>query len=341
MDGHLNEHVAGSGVHQLELVHASHAVFQANTLLHGCADAGLHRAGNLHQVGLGHLVGGVGEAVRQFTVVGQQQQTLGFDVQAAHVEHALAHGGTQEVRDAGATFGVFHGGDHAGGLVECHVDELVVGLNGHAVHLHGHLGGVHAHTQLGHDFTVNGDAAFGNHFFADAAGCHTGLSQQLLQAHAVVVVELVVVYRGVAGAAGAVRASVVADAVFAALVCEGFTGAVGAARCAAFALGQFGTAASTCAACAELLLAKLLLAKLLVTELLLAEALCAALACAALRCAGTTAACGCALSAGLTALTGTSSAGTATAGVLGATGCRAAAAGGVSICHGVLLFSVV
>ena len=34
------------------------------------------------------------------------------------------------------------------------------------------------------------------------------------------------------------RASVVADAVFAALVCEGFAGAVGAARCAAFALGQ-------------------------------------------------------------------------------------------------------
>ena len=252
------------------------------------------------------------------------------------MEHALAHGGTQEVGDAGAPLGVFHGGDHAGGLVECHVDELVVGLNGHAVHLHGHLGGVNAHAQLGHNLTVDGDAALGNHFLADAAGRHTGLSQQLLQAHTVVVVELVVVYRGVAGAAGTVRTGVIADAVLATLVCEGFAGAVGAARCAAFALGQFGAAASTCAARAELLLAKLL-----VTELLLAEALCAALACAALRCAGATAACGCTLSTGLTALTGTTGAGTATAGVLVATGCRAAAAGGVSICHGVLLFSVV
>ena len=247
------------------------------------------------------------------------------------MEHALAHGGTQEVRDAGAALGVFHGGDHAGGLVEGHVDELVVSLHGHAVHLHGHLGGVNAHTQFGHDLTVDGDAALGNHFLTHTAGGHAGLSQQLLQAHTVVVVKLVVVDRRVAGAAGTVRAGVVADAVLAALVGEGFAGAVGAAGCAAFALGQFGAATATRAARAEFL----------VTELLLAEALYAALACAVLRCAGATAACACALSAGLAALAGTACAGSATAGVLGATGCRAAAAGGVSICHGVLLFSVV
>ncbi len=110
-------------------------------------------------------------------------------------------------------------GDHAGGFVECHVDELVVGLNGHAVHLHGSPCGVHAHAQLGHDFTADGDAGLGNHFFADAARCHTRLSQQFLQAHAVVVVELVRSTGALRGRRGG--AASVVDAVFAALVCEG------------------------------------------------------------------------------------------------------------------------
>src|SRR5699024_1826925 len=81
-----------------------------------------HVPGDLRQVGLGHLIGGVGEPVGQVAVVGEQQQAFSLIVQPAHVEQPCAAvGALQEVPDAAPTLGVGHGGHDLGRFVEHHV----------------------------------------------------------------------------------------------------------------------------------------------------------------------------------------------------------------------------
>ena len=86
----LDQHVARGGVHQLEGVHRGEAVLEFHAFLELGADSLRERSADLDQVGLGDLVGRVRQAVGEFAVVRQQQQALGGDVQAAHVEQAFA-----------------------------------------------------------------------------------------------------------------------------------------------------------------------------------------------------------------------------------------------------------
>ena len=75
----------------------------------------------------------VGQAVGQLAVVGQQQQALGVEVEAADREHPGLGG--HQVDHRGAALGVVGGGDHAGRLVEQVVDQAGPHPDGGAVDL--------------------------------------------------------------------------------------------------------------------------------------------------------------------------------------------------------------
>ena len=84
------------------------------------------------------------------------------------MEEAFAVVVADEVADARAAVRVLHGGDNALGLVEDHVDHVLVQLDAQAVDVdHGGLR-VDADAELGDDLAVDLDAAFGDHFLADA-----------------------------------------------------------------------------------------------------------------------------------------------------------------------------
>lgn len=67
-----------------------------------------------------YAVHGVGEALREFAVVGDEHQACGVDVEAADGEEASGDGvwDFDQVHDGGASFGVAGGGDDLAGLVE-------------------------------------------------------------------------------------------------------------------------------------------------------------------------------------------------------------------------------
>ena len=167
----------------------ANAVLEFDAVLELRADALRERPADLDQVGLGDLVGRVGQPVGQLAVVGQQQQALGGDVKAPDVEEPFALVVADVVADARPAFGVLHGGHHALGLVEHHVDQRVIELDAQAVHVDDGGLGIDAYTELGDDLAVDLNAALGDHLFADAAGGDAGGGHDLLQADAVGVVD--------------------------------------------------------------------------------------------------------------------------------------------------------
>ena len=67
----LDQHVSGLGVDELERIDLGDAVLELDAFAHLLAHTLFHGAVHLDQVGLGHLVGGVGQAVGEFAVVGE------------------------------------------------------------------------------------------------------------------------------------------------------------------------------------------------------------------------------------------------------------------------------
>src|SRR6476620_1452040 len=116
---------------------------------------------------------------------------FGGDVEPANVEDAFA--GIlvvlQEVADAGPAFGVLHGGHHALGLVEHHVDQVFVQLDPQPVNVDDGSLGVHADTEFGDYLAVDFDPALGDHLLADAPGGNPCGGHHLLEADAVGIVE--------------------------------------------------------------------------------------------------------------------------------------------------------
>ena len=131
------------------------------------------------EVGLLHAVLGVGEAVRQLAVVGEQDDALGLGVEPADVEETgLAVGDV--VAEALAAVRVLHGGDDTGGLVQ---REEQVRLGGHrqAVDLDLVLLRVDPHALLDDDLAVDLDPAGVDQLLAGAARAHAGAGEHLLQ----------------------------------------------------------------------------------------------------------------------------------------------------------------
>ena len=86
----LDHRLAGVGVDDPERVDLHRAVVEldARRAAGGARSRGTEPL-NLGEVGLAHLVGGVGQPVGQLAVVGEQQQALGVLVEPADVHQAL------------------------------------------------------------------------------------------------------------------------------------------------------------------------------------------------------------------------------------------------------------
>ncbi len=126
------------------------------------------------------------QAVRQLTVVGQQQQTFGVGIQTSDVKQLLvpANPVLDQVPHARATPIVRHRGVHPLGLVDRQMHQRVI--DGHPRTVdpnHGDVG-VHAGAQLGHYPVVNLYAAVEDHLLGYPARRNSGLRQHLLEPHA-------------------------------------------------------------------------------------------------------------------------------------------------------------
>ena len=79
------------------VVDARHAVVQLDSCPQLLAQPTRHRPGHRRQVGLGHLVAGVGQMVGELAVIGQQQQPRRVGVEPSHGIEAA--GGPDEIHD--------------------------------------------------------------------------------------------------------------------------------------------------------------------------------------------------------------------------------------------------
>ena len=122
----------------------------------------------------------------EFTVVGQQDETLGVRVQTAHVKKSLPGHDSfgNQVTDARATKVVCHRRLPALGLVQSQI--LVFFVDDHARTIHSHDGCLRIDTQalLQDDFSVDLDPTGGNQLLGTASRGDPGLREDLLQSHA-------------------------------------------------------------------------------------------------------------------------------------------------------------
>ena len=150
---------------------------------HGAGDLAFQRS----DVGLLDLVLGVHDVLRELAVVRHEDKTLGIVVETAHVEDALvlvAHDVAQRV----AALRVVHGGEHLAGLVQCQSDVVRIDAYARTVYAHLLLMRVNASSELGDQFTVDLDTAFGDHVLALAAGPESRLGKQLLESNGIGIV---------------------------------------------------------------------------------------------------------------------------------------------------------
>ena len=168
---------------RLDLVELGHAVFQ----LHALAQALQHGFGDLakdaHRVFPLHFVARVHQAVRQFTVGGEQQETGGVDVEAAdrnpagaiHLGQTIKHGGTSFRIVAGAhlPFGLVVG-QHAADHFLCGAGLDLVAIHpDHGVHFD-------AIPQRG-DLAIHADPTCGDQGLHLTTGALTRAGQYFLQ----------------------------------------------------------------------------------------------------------------------------------------------------------------
>ena len=138
-------------------------------------------AGDLDEVSFFYAGGGLGEAVGQLAVVGDDEQAFAHVVEAADGVEALLHL-VEELHHRGAAFGVLDGGDEAAGLVEDEVAVALGALEQLAVDADVVAGGVGLGAQHGDHLAVDLDAALLDHGLGAAAAGDAGGGEDFLQA---------------------------------------------------------------------------------------------------------------------------------------------------------------
>ena len=133
---------------------------------------------HLREIGPRHLVGGMGETVRQLAVVGEQQEALGGGIKPAHRQDALRE--PEQVEHGPASLGVLARRDHAGGLVERVVELARVERHPPALDLDRSGGGIDALPQHGGP-AVDRHQASPDQVLGSPSGRYPGGRQQLLK----------------------------------------------------------------------------------------------------------------------------------------------------------------
>jgi len=136
---------------------------------------------DLHAVDFLDAEPGVGEAVGQFAVVGDQQQPLAVFIEATDGEQPLGRLG-KEVNHPGPTLGVAVGAEHPGRLVD-QIVRPAMDAESLAIEPDILCVGIDAGPQFRDGLAIHGHPARGDVLFAAAAGPNAGHRQQSLQPH--------------------------------------------------------------------------------------------------------------------------------------------------------------
>jgi hypothetical protein len=131
-------------------------------------------------ISLREAIGGH-HAIGKVAVVGEQQETARMVFEAADRKDAFANA-VEEIAEAAAAFGVAHGGDDFGGLVEHDVDQLGRRLDELAGNFDVVARGVGLGAQLGDEAAVDGDEAGRDHLLGVSSRGEAGASDDFLQA---------------------------------------------------------------------------------------------------------------------------------------------------------------
>jgi len=170
----LQPHYARLGTH----LHVF--LFQENTLgqtLHvfpGHASLGLDTILTLM------LESGMGETVRQLTVVGQEEQSFTFKIQPPDRVDSPLH--VDQVQHGRPAVGIADGRDITGRLIEHDVDLGLFRLDAAAIHFNHILHRIHPGPQCGDNLVVDSDAARLYHCLSFTPGGNAGVCQDFLEA---------------------------------------------------------------------------------------------------------------------------------------------------------------
>jgi hypothetical protein len=124
---------------------------------------------DLHQIGLGEFMFGVGDQMGKIAVIRQEQQALGIVVQPAHgIDTDFDT--FQQIMHRGPSLRVGHGGHKTRGFVQHNIRRRLFGVDEFAVNLDMVFVRVGLGPELGHDRPVHPHPAFGNKLFRSAAG---------------------------------------------------------------------------------------------------------------------------------------------------------------------------
>ena len=168
-----------SGRDQRHSGRRSRPVVEHHALTQGPDRGRLRRPRHVGQVFLLDAERRMGEPVGEIAVVGEDQQTLGHQVEATDRKDARLGG--NEAGDGRPSLRVVRGGDHPGGLVEEVVNEIGPHAHDHAVDLDHCQGRIHARPQPGHR-AVDPHPPVRDQLLAGAAAAETAAGQNLLQA---------------------------------------------------------------------------------------------------------------------------------------------------------------
>jgi len=138
-------------------------------------------SGDLDEVSFFHARGGLGEAVGELAIVGDNEKALAHVIEASDGVEALLHL-VEELHHRGAALGILDRGNKAAGLVEDEVAVALGTLEQLAVHADVVAGGVGLGAQHSDHLAVDLNAALLDHGLGAAAAGDSGGSKDFLEA---------------------------------------------------------------------------------------------------------------------------------------------------------------
>ncbi len=182
-----DQRLTGHGIHHREVIDSDRPVIQFDSGPEFFAEPTGHRPVHRGDVGLGYLVGRVHQPMREFAVVGQQDQAFGVGVQPSHMEELLvaADPVLHQVTDARSAAVVRHRRMHALRFVQRQIHQGLVEDHPCAVDADLRGIGVDPGAEFGHHLAVDLDAAIGDHPLRDPSRRNPGLRQHFLKANPV------------------------------------------------------------------------------------------------------------------------------------------------------------
>lgn len=151
----------------LDLRRCGLPVLQENTGFKRRNRTVLEHSLDLRKIGLGEFMLGMGDQVGKIPVIGQEQKSLSAIIQSPNRINADLQA-FEQIQHCRPSFGVGHGRDKAGGLVQHNINQRLFGVDQLAVNLDVVLVCISLSTELGHHLSVHTHPAFSDELFRSA-----------------------------------------------------------------------------------------------------------------------------------------------------------------------------